>query len=147
MTTPQRWQEIDRIFAAALELEPSERQQFLVDVCADDEELRKEVESLLAHDSAESVIGKSAVEQATQLLSKVDKSELENKAIGPYKILRSLGGGGMGQVYLGHDTRLNRPVAVKLLAFYEATEAERVRRFIAPVLQGVSQQAGAAPSR
>ena len=129
MTSPQRWQEIDRIFAAALELEPSERQQFLADVCAGDDELRKEVESLLAHDSAESVVGTSAVEQATQLLSKIDKSDFENRAIGPYKILRSLGGGGMGQVYLGHDTRLNRPVAVKLLSFYEATEVERVRRF------------------
>lgn len=129
MTTPRRWQEIDRIFAAALELEPSERQQFLTDVCAGDEELRKEVESLLAHDSEESVIGAPAVEQATQLLSRMNKSDLENQLIGPYKIIRSLAGGGMGQVYLGHDTRLNRPVAVKLLSFYEASEAERVRRF------------------
>jgi len=129
MTTPQRWQEIDRIFAAALELEPTERQQFLTEVCAGDEQLRKEVESLLAHDSAESVVGTSAVEQATQLLSKIKKTDLRNETIGPYKIIRSLGGGGMGQVYLGHDTRLNRPVAVKLLSFYEATEAERVRRF------------------
>ena len=129
MTTPQRWQEIDRIFAAALELEPSERQQFLTDVCAGDEQLRKEVESLLAHDSTESVVGTSAVEQATQILSKIKKTDLQNETIGPYKIIRSLGGGGMGQVYLGHDTRLNRPVAVKLLSFYEATEAERVHRF------------------
>ena len=129
MTTPQRWQEIDRIFAAALEVEQSERARFLTEACAGDEDLRKEVESLLTHDSAESMAGGSAVEQATRLLTQLQTSELENKTIGPYKIGKSLGGGGMGHVYLGHDTRLNRPVAIKLLSFYHAPEKERTRRF------------------
>lgn len=129
MTTPERWQEIDRIFAAALEREPGERAQFLTEACAGDQELRREVESLLAHDSAESLVGNLAVEQATRLITKVQAKELENQTIGPYKIVRSLGGGGMGHVYLGHDSRLNRPVAIKLLSFYTADENERVRRF------------------
>lgn len=129
MTTPERWQQIDRIFAAALELDEGARAQFLTEECAGDEDLRKEVESLLAHDSAESLVGTPAVEPATRLLTKVRVSARENQIIGPYKISRSLGGGGMGQVYLGHDTRLNRPVAIKLLGFYDAAESERVSRF------------------
>lgn len=129
MTTPERWKEIDRIFAAALELEESERAPFLTEACAGDEELRKEVESLLANDSAESLVGSLAIEQATRLITKFQVKGLENQTLGPYRIVRSLGVGGMGEVYLGHDTRLNRPVAVKLLASYKATENERVRRF------------------
>jgi serine/threonine-protein kinase len=129
MTTPERWEEIDRIFAAALEREPGERAQFLSEACLGDQDLRKEVESLLAYDSGQSLVGNSAVEHATRLLMKFQTLDLGNQTIGPYKIIKSLGCGGMGQVYLGHDTRLNRPVAVKLLSFYEAAENERVRRF------------------
>jgi TolB-like protein/Flp pilus assembly protein TadD len=128
MTTPQRWQEIDRIFAAALELEPCDRGQFLAEACADDVKLREEVESLLANDSPESFVA-PVVEEATRLISKSQDFALQDKSIGPYKIIRSLGAGGMGHVYLGHDARLNRPVAVKLLSFYDAAADERIRRF------------------
>src|SRR6267143_742250 len=63
MTTPQRWKEIDDIFAAALEREPAERAAFLNEACAGDEVLRNEVESLLAHDTGESLVGSHASEQ------------------------------------------------------------------------------------
>ena len=65
---PQRWQEIDGIFAAALERGPPERTAFLAEACGVDEELRKEVESLLAHDSPDSLVGKQAVQEAIHLL-------------------------------------------------------------------------------
>ena len=65
---PQRWKEIDDIFAVALELEPAERAKFLDKACGADEQLRKEVESLLAEDSPESLVGIQAVEEATRLL-------------------------------------------------------------------------------
>lgn len=129
MITPERWQEIDRIFAAALELDPSERENFLNDACAGDQELRKEVESLLAHDSPESLVDSSAVEEATRIISRSASDSLTNKTIAGYQIVRTLGAGGMGHVYLGHDSRLNRRVAVKLLSFYDAAEEERIRRF------------------
>src|SRR5258705_6648994 len=125
MTTPQRWQEIDRIFAAALELEPEEREAFLDRACAGDEQLRKEVESLIAHDIPERFVG--GPEEATRVFANVRLGL--NEAIGPYRIVRELGAGGMGQVYLCHDKRLNRAVAVKLISNYDVAEEERIKRF------------------
>ena len=126
--TPQRWQEIDCIFAAALEHEPAERAAFLAEACGDDELLQKEVESLLAHDIPESLVGEAAVHEATRLLQK--KAEpITPDRIGRYQIIRSLGAGGMGRVYLGLDDQLHRQVAVKLLSNYDATGEERMRRF------------------
>jgi serine/threonine-protein kinase len=125
---PQRWKEIDGIFAAALEREPAARAAFLDEACAGDERLRKEVESLLAHNNPESLVGSDALQEATRLLEK-RAGELTNDRIGRYQIIRSLGVGGMGRVYLGLDEQLNRPVAVKLLSNYGACEEERMRRF------------------
>jgi serine/threonine-protein kinase len=128
MTTPARWQEIDRIFAAALEREPTVRAAFLDEACGEDEQLRAEVESLLANDIPESLAGGHAVQAATRLLERRE-GELTSDKIGRYRIIRSLGVGGMGHVYLGLDEQLNRQVAVKLLSHYDASEAERMRRF------------------
>ena len=58
---PQRWKEIDSIFAAALEHEPAARAAFLDEACAGDQQLRKEVESLIANDLPESLVGVDAV--------------------------------------------------------------------------------------
>ena len=75
MITPERWQEIDRIFAAALDREPADRAAFLDEACAGDKELRKEVESLLANDSQESFAA-PALEEATRLISKAEEISL-----------------------------------------------------------------------
>jgi len=129
MTTPKRWQEIDRIFAEALEREPGARSEFLDEACAGDKQLRAEVESLIAHDVPESLVGGPAVEEATRLLSNENLRGPDLTAIGPYQIVKLLGAGGMGRVYLAHDPGLNRQVAVKLLSHYSAAEEERIRRF------------------
>jgi serine/threonine-protein kinase len=125
---PQRWKEIDGIFAAALERDSAERPAFLAETCGGDAQLRKEVESLIAHIVPESLVEGQALEEATRLLAN-GPTEPAIESIGRYKIIRSLGSGGMGHVYLGMDEQLNRHVAVKLLSNYDANEAERMQRF------------------
>jgi serine/threonine protein kinase len=79
----------------------------------------------LANDLPNTIVGEKPVEEATQLLT----AQGAMRQIGPYQIVRSLGFGGMGRVFLAHDNRLNRHVAVKLISHYTAAEGERVRRF------------------
>ena len=126
MTIPERRQEIDRIFLAAIKRKPADRSGFLDQACAGDAQLRREVEALLATDVTGSLAGPNAVQEPTRLLAKQKESEAK---IGRYKIIRSLGSGGMGHVYLGLDEQLNRHVAVKLLSNYGASEDERMFRF------------------
>src|SRR5262245_17524314 len=136
---PEQWEQIERLYHSALEREPGERESFLDRACAGDDELRREISSLLAHDGlVGSLIAAPALADAAQLL--VDDPLMEStatqpeapavaKEIGPYKLQTLLGKGGMGEVHLALDTRLNRKVAVKLLPAEFTQDAERVRRF------------------
>jgi len=125
---PQRWQQIDGIFAAALERDGAERAAFLVEACGDDQLLLTEVESLIAHVAPDDLSGVVAAEEAAHLLAN-EWRRPEMTSIGPYEVERLVGTGGMGEVYLAHDPRLNRPVAIKLLSHYSGSEEEQIRRF------------------
>src|SRR5688572_7624399 len=95
----KRWQEIDRLFDAVLELEPAERASFLKGACAGDEELRREVESLLnAHERADKFIEAPAIQVAAKAVA-ADRNHLSvlGRSLGPYRILSLLGVGGMGE--------------------------------------------------
>ena len=124
----QRWKDIDGVFAAALERDVEERKTFLDRACGMDAQLRAEVESLLAHVVPDDLLEGQGLEEATRLIGN-DLYGTELTSIGPYEIVKLLGAGGMGKVYLAHDQRLNRRVAVKLLSHYGAAEEEQIERF------------------
>jgi len=127
--TPQRYAEITRLCQAALELNASQRVAFLAQACADDNELRAEVEALLAADAAEnSLIDQPALNVAAHIFAHEQRSLIGTR-LGNYQILQQLGAGGMGEVYLAEDARLKRKVALKLLPAAFTQDSERLRRF------------------
>jgi len=129
--TPERYEQIGQLYDAALELTPAERPAFVESVCGTDEELRREVESLLeAHQEAGDFITTPALEMASELLEDREVPSLAaGHTISHYQVLSLLGAGGMGEVYLAQDTRLGRQVALKLLPQEFTADPERVRRF------------------
>ena len=128
--TPARWQQIDELFHAALACQPAERTQFLANACGDDESLRVEVESLISsHEEADGFIETPAGDVAAELLRAHESVYEPGQQIGNYKIVRQLGSGGMGEVYLAEDIRLKRHIALKLLPAHFTVNPDRVRRF------------------
>lgn len=111
----ERWRRVNDLFHAALERDPGGRDDFLAEACAGDEALRAEVSSLLRLRSGPGVVDRPAVEADPGLLAAAD-DPLIGRRLGPYEVAALLGRGGMGVVYLGHDTRLRRPVAIKALS-------------------------------
>src|SRR5205085_620340 len=131
----ERWQQVEQLYHAALELEPDRRVAFLDEVCATDAALRREVEDLLRCDGETwSFIEDKAVNVLARRLGTTNSSSanavaLAGQQFGAYKILALLGKGGMGEVYRAHDTRLDRDVAIKVLPPDYAHDPDRLRRF------------------
>jgi serine/threonine-protein kinase len=117
----------------ALELDPSERQAFLEGACKGDKALLEEVQSLIeSDDQARTFLETSPIDDAARFLAddKDDKPVgLPPQRLGPYRIIRPIGSGGMGEVYLAEDTRLGRKAAVKLLPVAFGADHSRVHRF------------------
>jgi serine/threonine protein kinase len=130
MMTPERFQQIDQLYQAALDQEAADRSKFISSACGDDAELRREVESLLkAHEQAGSFIAEPALRSAAKLLAKDQKRSLIGATLAHYRIESILGAGGMGEVYLALDAKLNRKVALKLLPASFNNYTDQLGRF------------------
>jgi Tol biopolymer transport system component len=128
--TPERWQQISRIYHDALARDSGERAAFLSEACPDDKALRQEVESLLAESaSREDLLAAPALAMAVELVDDPAEPTLIAQRLGAYHFLDLLGVGGMGQVYRARDTRLDRDVAVKVLPRLFSADPERLARF------------------
>ncbi len=129
--TPERWQQINQLFHSALAYEGGQRAAFLARACAGNEGLRKEVESLVAsHEQAASFIETPAADVAAELFAGAQTRLAAGQQIGHYTIMAALGAGGMGEVYLAQDNKLDRQVAVKILNEKLIQRESNVSRFI-----------------
>ncbi len=129
MSTPNdRWHAIDALFAKALDRPPDERAAFLEAVCGDDDELRHAVHQLLAASDASDTFLETtrAVDWAAPLLAVPDAPDAH---VGPYRIEREIGRGGMGTVYLATRDDVHKQVALKLVRAPLADPA-RIERFL-----------------
>ena len=127
--TSDRWEEINRLYNSAVEVEEKERAFFLEKACGEDRELRREVESLLAYDQqAQQLLDRPAMQMAAEKLADEPPS-LVGRKLGPYQIQVALGAGGMGEVYKARDTRLNRTVAIKVLPRHLLQRSDLRQRF------------------
>ncbi|HTG94207.1 MAG TPA: serine/threonine-protein kinase, partial [Pyrinomonadaceae bacterium] len=126
----QQWQQAKAVFTKALEQPRQDRDRYVQEACADDVALRAEVESLLkSYDDAQSFLETPAIEAAAEsLLGQQPQLEIGQR-VKHYEIIKLIGEGGMGQVYLARDTVLGRRIALKMLPEYVRGDAAHLRRF------------------
>jgi serine/threonine protein kinase len=121
---------VDELFHAALERDTETRTLFLARACNGDDELLREVESMLAHhERAQSFMESPAYAVEAQALEDDTSETLKGRTVGSYEVLSELGQGGMGQVYLAFDHDLKRRIALKFLHAASTGDGRRLRRF------------------
>jgi eukaryotic-like serine/threonine-protein kinase len=126
--TPEQWKEVERLYHCAIELQPDKQAQFLDDSSVD-EEVRREVESLVAHRQKQpSFIERRGLDVAADMFRQNPSINLVGRTIGHHEVRAFIGAGGMGEVYRAHDTRLSRDVAIKVLPAQFSEDPERLRR-------------------
>jgi len=131
---PQRWRQTEEIFQAALDLPPDEREKFIAEKCGEDDDLRREIEKLIARYEKDETFLESPVWTDSRFLQSEAKREIAasldeeilthrakknfiNERVGVYRLTEELGKGGMGVVYLAvrADGEFEQKAAVKLI--------------------------------
>ncbi|HEY0459233.1 MAG TPA: protein kinase [Pyrinomonadaceae bacterium] len=129
----ERWKQIDELFDAVLDLPETARGAFLSEKCGGDDELKNKVLALLKAATTGNFLEKSAMSIAAKNLADEQSGVIDRQFIGSsfgtYLIESKLGAGGMGEVYLAHDQKLKRKVALKILPTEYTSNDERVKRF------------------
>src|ERR1044072_154279 len=129
--TPERWKQIDELFQAVMEQPPPARSALLDTACGDDKALRDESDLLISlEEQAESFLEVPAFEASSALVCATAFTSMSGQVIGPYRIERPLGGGGMGEVYLAEHIKLEKKVAIKFLPPYLQTDEAAKRRLL-----------------
>jgi len=128
---PERLRQIEELYHSALALSATDRESFIEKSCGEDKDLLRELETLLAiKSSSNNFFEKPPLSLAAEMFAQKEKqTNLEGTEISHYKIIRLLGAGGMGQVYLAEDTKLHRRIALKILTAQFETDVERINRF------------------
>ena len=148
----ERWQRVERLYNATLERAPADRAAFLQHNCGGDEELRREVEEMLAlAEQHASFMERPALEIAldrdgvatSRLRGALEAAKARKPGgsggefrlapgarLGPYEVLAPIGAGGMGEVYRARDSRLGRTVAIKILPEHLSSNAQLRERFL-----------------
>jgi eukaryotic-like serine/threonine-protein kinase len=126
MLDAQRWERLQRLYERVVDCPPERRSAVLQESCSDDLDLRRELESLLkSREEAGSFLSPD------QLASHIGKLGAESAAIGktlgPYRIIREIASGAMGDVYRAQDNRLDRELALKILPSAFTNDAERIQ--------------------
>ena len=121
-----RWREIESVFHSARARKPEERRAYVESTCGDDDELRREVESLLANADGADGFMETEIDGAAEFHA---PSVPLGEQIGPYVVLEFLRAGGMGEVYKARDTRLERSIAIKFLPYALAADTVALGRF------------------
>jgi len=119
MTLADKWEQVERVFLAVVDLPPLRQTALLEEMCEGDPELRTEVESMLRADTTSESVFASAFATAVkkEAASLLDPSRLEGSRIGPYRLIHEIGRGGMGSVFLAAraDEQYESNVAIKLV--------------------------------
>src|ERR1700719_2718012 len=113
----ERWQRIEKILQSAIDCGAGQRSAFLDSACGADAELRREVESLLAWNEKSGFTNFSALDEGMRSLERRSDKFEEERRIGAYRVLREIGRGGMGTVYLAAraDDEFQKLVAIKII--------------------------------